>query len=267
MWDRITSNPVAFASGCLIWIPIAIWIVALVNWMIMGEIDFGSGLFGILVAFVLGFLGLNPPDPNLAPLFFIAAIATVALAPVTRSALSRSELSALEVEAIGRAYELLATKPDNFGAKFRLARSLYNKGIRAHAIAIANEALKNVPERLFPEEHRLLQQWKARESGHRDTLERIRCFECGVPNFPGVIFCSRCGAPYLLDFAQGKWVKSTTVRRVLAAWVFAILCLVGIPTAALTLPLFLAIPIIVGLVIIGIMMLVTAFKETSSSKP
>lgn len=267
MLDRIASNPQAFASGCLIWIPVAIWIVSLVHWMIMGDIDVGSGILGVCIAFALGFLGLNPPNPDLAPVFFLAALGTVILAPITRASMNRSQLTALEVEAIGRAYELLATKPDNMGAKFRLARSLYNKGIRAHAIAIGEDALKIAPERMFPEEFRLLKQWKEREVGHKDTHERIRCFECGIPNFPGTIFCSHCGAPYLLDYAQGRWMKSKTVKRVIVTWIFAMLCLVGIPTSALSLPKFLAIPLIVLLMALGIVLLVSAFRETESQKP
>lgn len=260
------ENPGSLAFGCFIWAPLAVWIVSLVHWMVMGEIDAISGVFGIFVAFGMGYLGLNPPFPDLPMILFVASLATVALAPMTRVAMNRSALSALDVEAIGRAYELLASKPDNFGAKFRLARSLYNKGIVGHAIAIADSALKNVPERMFPEEFRMLQQWKA-HAGKLDAQERIRCFECGVPNYPGAVFCSRCGAPYLLDYAQGRWMKSTMVKRVLVTWIFAMLCVIGIPTAAVIMPLFLSIPTILLLMALGIILLVSGFKESGGNKP
>ncbi len=265
MLERIGMNPESFASGCLVWVPVAVMVISLVNWMIMSDIDVGSGLIGITVSLLIGFFAINPPDPLLPPLFFIAAVAMLVLAPVTRIAVNRSALSALEVEAIGRAYELLAAKPDNFGAKLRLARSLYNKGIRAHALAIADEALADVPERMFPEEHRMLNQWKESEAGH-DAQVRIRCFECGIPNYPGTVFCTKCGAPYLLDFAQGRWVKSSTVRRVIAGWLAAMLALVGIPTAAVSLPPVVSIVVILVLVAAGLFMLTSGFRETSEAK-
>jgi uncharacterized OB-fold protein len=263
MMERISANPESFASGCLVWIPVAVMVVSLVHWMIMGEIEAGSGIVGITAALLLGFFTLNPPSPLLAPLFLLASVATLILAPITRFWMNRSALSALEVEAIGRAYELLATNPDNFGAKVRLARSLHNKGITAHAIAIAEQALANVPERLFADEHRLLTQWK-HQARPGDSPVRIRCVECGVPNFPGTLFCTSCGAPFLLDFAQGKWMRSSTVRRAVAGWLVAILALVGIPTAAVALPPVPAVIAIVVLLVVGVWMLLGAFREPST---
>jgi hypothetical protein len=251
-------------TGCFTWLAVAVMVVSLINWMIMGEIDVGSGVIGISAAMVLGFLSLNPPEPMLSPILMIAALATLVLAPLTRIMMNRSALSSLEVEAIGRAYEMLATKPDNFGAKIRLARSLYNKGIQAHAIAIAENALSTVPERLFPEEHRMLAQWR-NQAHELESPVRIRCIECGVPNFPGTVFCSSCGAPFLLDYAQGKWIKSSTVKRVVAGWAVALMALVGIPVAASSLPIYIAAPAILVLLILGIWMLQGAFRETSTA--
>lgn len=95
---------------------------------------------------------------------------------------------------------------------------------------------------------------------------RIRCVECGIPNYPGTVFCSRCGAPFLLDYASGRFVKSGLVKRVVYGWLAAMIALVGIPTAATSLPLLPAIVVILGLSAFGIWMLVNALRETAPAK-
>jgi len=262
MQDRIFRHPESFMSAFIVWVPVAIWIISLVNWMVTAEIDTVSGVLGIMLAVAVGFLAVNPPHPALAPVFVIIAIVTVAVAPVTRAAMNRAALQSIEVEAIERAYEMLSTKPDNFGAKIRLARALWGKGIRSHAVAIADGALKNAPEQMFAEEHRMLKQWKAAEDDS-PGVQRIRCVDCGVPNLPGGMFCSRCGAPFLLDYAQGKWVKSGVIKRVTAGWIAAVAALVAIPSAAVLLPPVASIIIVPVVLFIGGWMLYSAFREPS----
>lgn len=260
--ERVGRNPESFISAIVVWVPVAIWIIALVNWMVTAEIDAISGIFGIALAVAVGFLAVSPPHPSLAPLFVLVAVVTVAVAPITRAAMNRAALQSLEVEAIERAYEMLSTKPDNFGAKIRLARALWGKGIRSHAIAIAEGALQNAPEAMFAEEHRMLIQWRAAEP-ENPGVHRIRCIECGIPNTPGGMFCTRCGAPFLLDYAQGKWMKSGVIQRVTAGWIAAVGALVAIPTIAVAFPPIVSIIVIPLVVFVGGWMLYAAFREPS----
>ena len=260
--DRVARNPESFLSAFIVWVPVAIWIISLVNWMVTAEIDMVSGILGIMLALAVGFLAVNPPHPSLAPVFVVIAVVTIAVAPVTRAAMNRAALQSIEVEAIERAYEMLSTKPDNFGAKIRLARALWGKGIRSHAVAIADGALRNAPEQMFADEHRMLKQWKSSEE-ESPGIQRIRCVDCGVPNLPGGMFCSRCGAPFLLDYAQGKWVKSGVIKRVTAGWIAAVAALVAIPSAAVMLPPVASIIIVPVVLFVGGWMLYAAFREPS----
>lgn len=262
--NRFLNEPANLMSALLVWIPVGIWILSLAHWMITSEIDTISGMLGICLACAVGFLAVNPPHPALAPIFLLVAVVTVAVAPVARAAMNRAALQSIEVEAIERAYELLSTKPDNFGAKIRLARALWTKGIRSHAVAIADGALKSAPESLFNEELRQLAQWKqaqARDPG----ITRIRCVDCGIPNEPGGMFCTRCGAPFLLDYAQGKWMKSGVLKRVTAGWIAAVAALVAIPSVAVALPPVVSLIVVPLLVFVGAWMLYAAFREPSSS--
>ena len=46
------------------------------------------------------------------------------------------ELVAIDVEQIESAYQMLAEKPDNASAMFKLAERLYHRGLVAHAIGV-----------------------------------------------------------------------------------------------------------------------------------
>lgn len=262
--NRFLSEPANLMSALLVWIPVGIWIISLSHWMITSEIDTLSGFCGIILACAVGFLAVNPPHPSLSPIFVLVAIVTIAVAPVARTAMNRAALQSIEVEAIERAYEMLSTKPDNFGAKIRLARALWTKGIRSHAIAIADGALKSAPESLFTEELRQVAHWKAASAKDPGVI-RIRCVDCGIPNDPGGMFCSRCGAPFLLDYAQGKWMKSGVLKRVTAGWIAAVAALVAIPSVAVALPPVVSLIVVPLLVFVGAWMLYAAFREPSSS--
>lgn len=264
MQNRFLNEPFNMFSALIVWIPVCIWIVSLIHWMITAEIDTLSGLFGIVLACAVGFLAVNPPHPSLAPIFVLVAVLTVAIAPVARVAMNRAALQSIEVEAIERAYEMLSAKPDNFGAKIRLARALWAKGLSSFAVAIADGALQAAPIELFSEEHRMLSQWKASQAVN-PGVTRIRCVDCGIPNEPGLMFCSRCGAPFLLDYAQGKFMKSGVIKRVTAGWIAAVAALVAIPTVAVSLPAVAAIVVVPILVAVGAWMLYAAFREPKSS--
>jgi hypothetical protein len=84
-----------------------------------------------------------------------------------------------------------------------------------------------------------------------------------MPNFPGKLFCEKCGAPFLLDYAQGRWVKSSTVRRAVVLWIAAIAALVGIPSAAVALPPAFAAAVVVVLLLLGVTLLVRGFRDSS----
>jgi hypothetical protein len=263
--ERVSRSPESFVSAIVVWVPVAIWIISLIGWMISAEVDTIAGILGILLAVAVGFLAVNPPHPSLAPVFVVIAIVTVAVAPVTRAAMNRAALQSIEVEAIERAYEMLSTKPDNFGAKIRLARALWGKGIRAHAVAIADSALRNAPEEMFAEEHRMLKQWRAAENDD-PGVQRIRCVDCGIPNTPGGMFCSRCGAPFLLDYAQGKWMKSGVIQRVTAGWIAAVAALVAIPSIAVAFPPVVSLVAVPLVLFVGAYMLWAAFREPATER-
>lgn len=233
--------------GCVAWIPLGVWIVSLINWMIAGEVDFLSGVLGIWIAIGLGYLAFNPPpdSPIVSLLTFGAILATIAMYPLVRNALARREHRSLDIEGLEKAYQALRENPVNPLAKFRIAKQAYGLGMPGHALAIAESVLPAMPERHFTEEHRLVKHWKAVVT-NPDYFHPIVCVECTQSNPPGEVLCRRCAAPFLIQRARGRFISSGLGRRLIAAWMAMVAVIAGIPAAA-TLPPSMAVGIIVAL--------------------
>lgn len=258
--DQILNHPVSIIAGCAIWIPIAIWVLALLQWAVQGDIDFISALAGIAVGIGLGGTALLARDPYMAPLILVGVLVTMAAFPVVRSSLNKRALAQIDIEAIEKAYELLRQKPGNAASKFKLAKTIYNKGMPAHALALAEDAIQQMPEAMFAEEHRILKRWRHyRVPPNQGTLS---CLECGIVCPPGQTHCQRCGAPFLLDHARGSWVGKGLARKFVAAWIGIMVALVGIPFVAGSFPPGAAIPVIIGLMAVAIVVLVITFHPS-----
>jgi hypothetical protein len=263
MLERMMNEPWSFYGGFVVWIPLAIWIVAMVGWMITGDVDPIVGLLGIVLAFALGALTFSPPDPRLAPVFFFAVMATVLFFPVVRYALTKRALHNVDIDQIERAYNQLSLKPSNPNFEIKIARLLYDKGLPGHAVAIAERVLQNVPKQLYESEHRMLAQWRV-STRNLNLNQPVACIQCGKTNQQGLLFCERCGAPFLLDYAKGKLIGGRMARRLIGSWAAVIIATLSLPTAATMLPPKVAIPVMVGALILVGSILWVAFKAEAN---
>ncbi|HXH60893.1 MAG TPA: hypothetical protein VNI20_05995 [Fimbriimonadaceae bacterium] len=217
-----------FITAALAIPPTAVWVYALVGWMLMGEMDTALGVVGIFVAFGVGFVAAVPPVPVLAPIALAVLYLALIVFPVVKRQLDRQALIKIDVEQIERVYEMIAQKPNNAMLKFKLADALYTRGLVGHAVKIAEESLEGAPKDAFRNEYRTLERWKraVRDPSH---YRPIRCLRCGQSNGAGEVHCSRCGAPYLSEYARGRWLGKALAKRLVASWVAASVSLVGLP--------------------------------------
>lgn len=234
MQERLFENPMGFFSGCIVWIPIAIWIVSIIGWMVQGDVEPGPGVLSIAAAFVLGYFAMMPPMPEMAPVFAVAAFSVIAVFPSMRASLNSRALAQIDIETIEKCYEMLREKPGNVGAQLRLARTLYVRGVRGQAVSIAEETVKNLPRIGFEEEMRQVRQWKANTV--KDDFRPIVCVECGNANEPKRVFCACCNSPFLLDYVKGRWIGRKQARRLLVTWTAMVAALGGIPLCISQLP-------------------------------
>jgi ribosomal protein L40E len=194
----------------------------------------------------------------------VGVVFTIALFVPIRNALANHELVAIDMEAIDRAYKQLEDRPNNVGAKFKIAKLVYKRGLHGHAIAVADDALKGMPEDTFGEEHKLVGQWK-RQEHDEGSFEPVPCKECGAYNPPGEVFCRRCNAPFLLDHVKGRWFGRDTARKLTAVWIALMGLFVGLPVAA-ALPVVAAVILMIGLGILVMITLYTAFLGQAAVK-
>ncbi|MEZ0327898.1 MAG: hypothetical protein ACAH95_18540 [Fimbriimonas sp.] len=257
--ERIFSEPISFMFGCLIWIPLAIWIISLMRWMISGEVDLILGLTGMCMAVLLGYIAINPPAPQVSILAFVAVVVTMVMYPIVAHAMNKRSLKAMDVEDLERAYYALKTRPDNVAAKFKIARLLYDMGYPGHALRIAENCIAAMPQAFFYEEHRLIARWRITPTSPR-AFDPIPCLECSQSNPPGNVNCAACGAPFLLDRMKGKVLPSTLGKRLMAAWIVMVAVLAGLPLIA-SIGGLVAVFGIFTLLVISVAVLLVAFRN------
>jgi membrane protein implicated in regulation of membrane protease activity len=217
-----------FLMGCLIWIPVGIWVVCLINWMIMGDVDPVTGILGVTLGLCLGSLALLNENRMLTPFIFAAVISIMILFPVVRGSYNRSELAKIDIETIERAYETLDEKPGHFSALFRMCGGLHARGLSANAEAIGRKAIEGLRKELVREEIRLINIWAS--AARRQTLPaRTLCPRCGRVNQLEAIYCEGCSGPYLLWAAKNRWIHAGLVKKVVSIWTAGVALLVGIP--------------------------------------
>lgn len=247
----------SFFAGCLVWIPVAVGLVSLINWMVMGELDLLTGIVCCFLAILLGVLTVRPPYPPLSPLFCLVAWGAVfAFAPL-RSAVRAAQFAAIDREQASRAYELLERQPNNTVAASRLARVLHSRGFPVQAIAILENLGPALDPAIFPEETHLLRRWKSAPlplDAHRD----LPCTRCRARVRPGPVVCQRCGHRYLLDYIASPVATSGPL---IAAWVTVASLTAIIPLAARYLALGWALAVIGIALAVGTGVVIRAFTQ------
>lgn len=244
--------------GCTVWLPLMLWISALVGWAIAGEIEPVSGILGIFVGVMLGVCTLKPPVPELQPIAYVTVWATLALFPFVRAGMARRELRSVDAHALERAYDALGQRPGEGYLKFRLAQAAWTLGMRGHAIRIAETVLPDMDLKLFREEHMIVRRWH-REAPPAAMFVDVACLDCGAPCPPGRTHCPSCGAPFLLDRVRGRAFKPEVGRRIVAAWSAGVGALVGV-LWAVTLPPVAAAGAIVAVLGAAFLVVFLAFK-------
>lgn len=226
--DQLFSNPLSLLLGCAAWIPLSIWIIAFVYWMIGGDIEPVTGLIAIICSVGLGGLLMKPPTPVLTTVGFLAIVIITFMFPFVRGALNKRELRSVDIEAIERAYEALHQRPNNPASRIRIARHLHNLGFPAHAIMILASALQDVPTQFFQDEVRLLRMWQGLNLPASE-FGPVGCPRCSTKNDPSqTLVCPRCGSDYFADRLRGRFMSNTLGKRLVAIWMIVVSAAIAI---------------------------------------
>ena len=247
--DMIGRNPLGFVGACMVWIPVTIWIIAVVHWMIGGELDAVTGCLSLCVAFALGYFTSNPPQPWIGHLFFYTTIGTVAVFPFVRSGFQARQLAAMDVDLMREAYELLRSKRNNSGIILKMSRILADKKHYGHAIPVAELALQGLPAAHFHLEIAEVKGWKAMINPlHKYNLY---CKKCDTMSPGGTLFCPKCDHELLMDLVTFNVMPAGKSRKLLMAWLILASLILIIPLASTMLPIGPAIVLIGAVLALG----------------
>ena len=259
--ERVMATPWVFALGCLVWVPVAVWTVSMVGWMVHGEIEALYGVLALAAIYAMAYLTTRPPDPVFSPFLFVGVLGTVVMYPVFRRSFEGRANRRIDLDLIAGAYETLAVKPDNVGPRIRMAEIVASRGMYATAVQILEPCVPSMAATVFPNELKAYASWRA-AAWDANAYAPLPCPACGMRNPPGELYCRRCRGPFVLDRARGAWLGSGVSRRWLSSWLVGTLVVVGVPLVAHSgWPPAVVFVVVVSMMVSGLYVLVKAFGE------
>jgi hypothetical protein len=203
--------------------------------MIDGDLPVVAGFSALIIIVLVMALAIKPPHPSVPGVVLVCALTLMAFFPYAEHVLEEFELRAVDANLIAKSYAAVQMRPDNFAAKFELAKLLHGHGFEAHAIYLSGSTLtglshdrddvRNSSVRdMFYREEILLKRW---QHGPQDP-NPVKCPSCGAMNQPSDLFCNGCGRPYLLDVVRGQEIRPRVWAKLVLAWATLALLIPGI---------------------------------------
>ncbi|MFN8139918.1 MAG: hypothetical protein U0R49_08995 [Fimbriimonadales bacterium] len=198
------------------------WAVVLLHWMLDELISVRVGLLSILGVVPLLYLAIYPPHPSVQYAVLLIVATSAVFIPQAIKYWDSRENERIDLRPLERSYAALAAKPDNTQAVFDIATWLAENGFTANAIAIATPAANSLsPERdpisnksvkdLYITELKRLEDWKKQPHG---TAVNFKCPQCKQSNAPPLLFCKKCGAPFVQLIAQRSLGTGADLGRI-----------------------------------------------------
>lgn len=210
-------NSVGLVLSVLVWLPITLWVVGMIGWMIMDEVDTLFGLIAAGVAIGLGFATVKPPQPGLNWIPFLAVCLTMMFYLPVREAIRRWELVTIDLEQMRGCYERLRMRPGDTYAIVKMSEILASRGRTVQAIQLLEGAIAGQPATLFDAEWKLISKWRL-SLGGQPVVANSSCPNCGRLNPPGTYVCAGCRSDYLLEYARGGVAGFNQWRLAFFGW-------------------------------------------------
>lgn len=221
---------IAIACGVVLGIAALLLIYKMVD----GDLPPAAGLSALIIIALVMALAIRPPHPSVPGVVLVMALTLMAFFPYAENVLEQFELRAVDANRMAKSYAAIQARPDNFAAKFELAKLLHEHGFQAQAINLAGSTLTSLSHDrddvrnssvrdMFYREEALLQRWQQVPADPHP----ITCTSCGTPNQPHEIFCAKCGRPYLLDVVRGQEIKPRVWAKLVLAWASLALLIPG----------------------------------------
>lgn len=247
MLEQMRQNPMSAMFGCVMMIPVAIWVISILHWMISGDLDVLAGILGIGLSIFLLILGIRPPVDWLSPLIFCGMIVLAIVLPFIRKSMNDRALRLIEIETLERHLSAVVERPDRMMSRIEAAARLVQFGLVGHAVGIASPVLQ-LPIRNMDQEKKLVQRWISMRNTQNGRI--VPCLKCGANGNEEAILCPQCGAPYLAIYLRGGVHAGTLARKLILGWTLGVGMLLAIPAVAVTAPpagALILIPMMIGI--------------------
>jgi hypothetical protein len=219
--DALAGFMIAVASGVVLGVAVLLIIYKMVD----GDLPPGAGICAMIMVMVAMALAIRPPHPVVPGVVLVLSLTLMAFFPYAEQKLEEFELRRVDANRMAKSYEAARVRPDNFAAKFELAKILHAHGFVSQAIyltgttlagldthkdEIQNRSLKDV----FHREEVFLKRWQTEPQ----KTNAVKCLSCGTLNKTTDLFCTKCGAAYLLEIVQNQEVKPRVWAKMVLAW-------------------------------------------------
>jgi hypothetical protein len=224
---EIARNPNAFFFGCLILLPAALWCIAIVGWLVMGDIEFPTGLGLIFVLGLMVAIAMRPPAGAswLSPVIYFGMILLGIMLPIFRKAITSRQNHLIECDRVDKKMLAFRNHPDSLLARFELGKELYERGYVGYAEMLVQPILADQKRGFMEDEKRKVRMW----AGYADQKKPVPCLKCGYRGDLQNMICPRCQANYVTDHVRGSFTSLQTVQKVLVAWMIGGILLGVIP--------------------------------------
>jgi hypothetical protein len=248
--------------GCMVWLPVGIWTISMIQWMIAGEVEPLVGIISIGIGLALGGYTMMTKDTHLRPYFVIGALSMVVIYPFLNKAKNDHDNNQLDFEIMERAYEQLGTNPKHLGAQFKIARALQSRGHTLEAVTLLKKATEGIQKRIIEPEMRTLRQWEAELAMRSpDSRKAVQCPFCSRTTPMDQFFCAICGRPVWYPIAKNAPFGPNVTSKLLMIWTGSVMGLIGIPIVATSFPPNLRAPGIVGILMLFTLTAWLAFRR------
>lgn len=235
-------------ASCLVWPIAVIWFFKFMHWTIQGDLDWTIGLPALVVTILMAGAVTWLRHPIFSPLIAVGMLVALVAMPFVNKLMSSQLHKSIDRQLMMRSVRVACTSSSK-APMMGIATAMYQAGYGDWAVALADQALEEMPELMFPHEHGMARAW--RQMGYTaDRATALTCLQCGRRNGPQNVVCSGCTHPYLVDHATGSSGANTTLgRKLIGMWCVVMLLLVGIPSAAAFLENQMTLAIVIGVLV------------------
>lgn len=249
--------------GLAVFAPVGIWVLFLIQWMVMGEVDGLAGVLGIAAAGALAVGALTMPIEEVKWGCLFVLYATIAVFLPMQEAVRKRGLARIDFEQMESCYDRLRERPLDSYAVFKLAELLVDRGFPSLGLGLMMARLEGEQPSLYEPEFRRVRVLQGQ--GIRAAIGEVSCPRCRYASSRRNAICPRCEAPIYLLLSRAPMTSAMGGNRTVRLALLGLVAALAIPLIAmLDAPPLLRAGLAVLLMGLGAVAVVRALREATA---